>query len=258
MTRPLDTIIELQEGLDRLRRAEAQLGGIPDWMRELDEQYQERKAEIDEIEAAVEAARAERRGAEAAVAEAQEKLKRYQRQINEVTTQREYGALLQEIDTVKGLIGGGEDQAFAAMERIESGNRQIEEKRAAFRDLEERYGVELARWDEQKPGIADEVRRLRERLEVLRERLPRPYLAQFERLYERTGGRALAPIRKIDRPRGPAMWHCAVCHYNVRPQVLVEIQDRGSLIQCDSCKRILFVESAGERQEEAKTGAAQG
>ena len=258
MTRPLDTIIELQEGLDRLRRAEAQLGGIPDWMRELDEQYQERKAEIDEIESAVEAARAERRGAEAAVAEAQEKLKRYQRQINEVTTQREYGALLQEIDTVKGQIGGGEDQAFAAMERIESGNREIEEKRAAFRDLEERYGVELARWDEQKPGIAEEARGLRERLEVLRERLPRPYLAQFERLYERTGGRALAPIRKIDRPRGPAMWHCAVCHYNVRPQVLVEIQDRGSLIQCDSCKRILFVEAAGERQEEAKTGAAQG
>jgi hypothetical protein len=260
MTRPLDTIIELQDTLDRLRQAEAQLGGIPDWMRELDHQYQERKAEIDELERVVETARAERRGSEAVVAEAQEKLKRYQRQINEVTTQREYGALLQEIDTVKGQIGAGEEQGFAALERIDSANRQIEEKRAAFRDLDERYQVELARWEEHKPGIAEEARKLRERLEVLHERLTRPHLAQFERLYERTGGRALAPIRKIARPKGPAMWHCGVCHYNVRPQVLVEIQDRGSLIQCDSCKRILYVEGSGARAEAATgaAGAAQG
>ncbi|HUF77685.1 MAG TPA: hypothetical protein VMR44_02085 [Thermoanaerobaculia bacterium] len=255
MMRPLDTIIELQDGLERLRRAQAQLGGIPDWMRELDHQYQERKAEIDELESVVESARAERRSAEAVVAEAQEKLKRYQRQINEVTTQREYGALLQEIDTVKSQVAAGEEQGFASLERIESANREIADKRAAFGDLEERYRVELARWEEQKPELAEEARRLRERVEVLRERLPRPYLAQFERLYERTGGRALASIRKIERPRGPSMWHCAICHYNVRPQVLVEIQDLGSLIQCDSCKRILFVEGEGDR-EEAEAGAA--
>jgi uncharacterized protein len=257
MNRPLDTVIELQHALDRLRRAETQLGGIPDWMKELHAQYRERKEEIDDLERTIESARTERKDAEAGIADAQEKLKRYQRQINEVTTQREYGALLQEIDTVKGQIAGLEEQGLAALERSEAAKGEVEEKRAAFRDLEERYQAELARWEEEKPAIAEEARKLRERIDVLRERVPRPHLAHFERIYERTGGRAMAPIRKVERARGAAMWHCAACHYNVRPQVLVEIQDRGSLVQCDSCKRILYPEGAGAG-EEPETAAAPG
>lgn len=254
MTRPLDTIVELQEALERLRRADEQLGGIPDWMQELDAEYRESKEEIDELEAAAEAGRVERRTAEAGIADAQEKLKRYQRQINEVTTQREYGALLHEIDTVKGQISAFEEQGLTAMERTEAANEALEEKRAGFRELEERYQAELERWEEEKPELAEEARKLRERVEVLRERLPRPYLAHFERIHERTQGHALAPIRKMER-RGPTMWHCGACHYNVRPQVLVEIQNRGSLVQCDSCKRILYVEGEEER-EQAQAGAA--
>lgn len=257
MNRPLDTVIELQHALDRLRRAETQLGGIPDWMKELDAQYRERKHVIDELERVIETARSERKDAEAGISDAQEKLKRYQRQINEVTTQREYGALLQEIDTVKGQIGGLEEQGIAALERSESAKGELEEKRAAFQELEERYQTELARWEEEKPAIAEEARELRERIAILRDRVPRPHLAHFERIYERTGGRAMAPIRKVERARGAAMWHCAVCHYNVRPQVLVEIQDRGSLVQCESCKRILYL--GDERQsEEPQAAAAQG
>ena len=254
MSRPLDTVIELQKDLDRLRKAEAQLAGIPDWMRELHDQYSRRKEEIDALEAEIESLQQVRREAEAGIADAQEKLKRYQRQINEVTTQREYGALLQEIDTVKTTIGSLEEEGVEALDRSETAAREVEEKRSEFQELDERYQAELARWEEQKPEIAREARRLEDRIDVLRERLPRPYLAQFERIDQRTGGRALAAIRKVGRMKGPARWHCSACNYNVRPQVLVEIQDRGSLIQCDSCKRILYMEEEG-REAEAQ-GAA--
>lgn len=255
MKRPLDTVIELQDALRRLRRIEAQLGGIPDWMKELDEEYQERKQEIDELEHQAEAGRIERRTAEAGISDAQEKLRRYQRQINEVTTQREYGALLQEIDTVKSQIGSFEEQGLAAMERVEASGQALEEKRAAFQELEDRYQAELARWEKEKPGLAEEAKDLRARVAELRGEVPRPQLAQFERILERTHGNALAPIRKIERARGQSMWHCGACNYNVRPQILVEIQDRGNLVQCDSCKRILYVEEQREAEEVGAAGA---
>jgi predicted nucleic acid-binding Zn-ribbon protein len=244
--RPLDTIIELQDALDCLHRAEAQLAGIPDWMQELDAEYQERKGEIESLERQAEEATTARRTAEAGISDAQDKLKRYQQQINEVTNQREYGALLQEIDTVKNQITSLEEQAFASMEQADAANQALEEQRQAFDGLDQRYQAELAKWEKQKPGISEEAHKLREQVDVLRERLPRGHLRQFERILERTGGQALAAIRRVDRPRSATMWHCAVCNYNVRPQVLVDIQDRGSLIQCDSCKRILFVEPAEE------------
>lgn len=243
MTRILDTIVELQATLSELQAARERLAGIPDWMRELHDEHAAERAAIEELEAAAEEATRERREAEAAIEDAQEKLKRYQQQINSVTTQREYGALLQEIDTVKEQIRQGEETGLAAMERTDESRRLATEKRESFRELDERYHGELEKWEAEKPQVAAQVESLAGRAEQLRQQVPRPQLMLFERLLERSGGQALAPIRAIERPgSGPREWHCAGCNFRVRPQVVVAIQNHGSIEQCDSCKRVLYLE----------------
>lgn len=243
MNTNLETVVELQQAILDLREAEHRLHGIPDWMRELHDEHLARKTEIEELEQAAEEAARERRTAEAAVADAQEKLKKYQQQINKVSTQREYGALLQEIDTVKSQITSFEEQAFASLESHDQKRKDLEEKESGFRDLAGRYAVEQARWDEEKPAIARQVATLNERIATLRSGLPRNVQAQFERILERNPSGALAPVRLIERPgKGPREWHCGVCNYRVRPQVVVEISNGEGLVQCDSCKRILYIE----------------
>src|SRR5262249_24489945 len=108
----LETIVELQDAISQLKVAEQRLQGFPDWMRDLHEEPTARKAEIEDLQQSAEEASRERRTAEAATQDAQEKLKKYQQQINRVSTQREYGALLQEIDTVKSQISSHEEQAL--------------------------------------------------------------------------------------------------------------------------------------------------
>jgi predicted nucleic acid-binding Zn-ribbon protein len=240
----LEDIVKLQAALTDLAIAQAQLSGIPEWMQDLHAQHSGRLAEISALEEAVEAARRERRSAEAAIAEAQERLKRYQQQINQVSTQREYGALLQEIDTTKAQIGGAEDLGLAAIERREQAEASLAASREAFAELDERYRQELARWEEEKPGIAAHIESLEGSIAVLRERLPRGVLANFERIRERHQGSGLAPIQEVDRGgRGPRAWHCGVCNYSVRPQVVVEVRTTGAMMQCDGCKRILYLPS---------------
>ncbi|HYG62741.1 MAG TPA: C4-type zinc ribbon domain-containing protein [Thermoanaerobaculia bacterium] len=243
MNQHLEAIVELQSAIDHLREADKRLHGIPDWMRELHEEHAARKAEIDKLNETAEEATRERRTAEAAVADAQEKLKKYQQQINRVTTQREYGALLQEIDTVKTQITASEEQALSALERNEQAKRDLDAKMESFRELDERYATELARWEAEKPGVAEQADGLRARIKTLRESLPRPVVSQFDRILDRHPGNALAPVRPIERP-GRAMreWHCVACNYRVRPQTVVEIRNGGALVQCDSCKRILYIE----------------
>ena len=62
---------------------------------------------------------------------------------------------------------------------------------------------------------------------------------------DRYPGGALASVRLIERPgsKGQREWHCAACNYRVRPQTVVEIRNGSGLVQCDSCKRILFLEA---------------
>jgi predicted nucleic acid-binding Zn-ribbon protein len=247
MSQNLESIVELQNALSQLKEAEQRLHGIPDWMRELHDEHAARKAEIDALQESAEAAARDRRTAEATVADAQEKLKKYQQQINKVSTQREYGALLQEIDTVKTQITSSEEAAFSSLERHDKAEKDLEEQRERFRDLEERYAAEQSRWESEKPGIARQVADLRGRIDGIKGKLPRNLLSQFERVTLRYPAGALAPVRLIDRAdragRHQREWHCGACNYRVRPQTVVEIRDGSSLVQCDSCKRILYLEA---------------
>jgi uncharacterized protein len=243
MTQHLETIVELEQALDELEEADQRLHGIPDWMRELHDEHAGRRAEIEALEQSAEAAARERRTAEGAIQDAQERLKKFQQQINRVSTQREYGALLQEIDTAKAAIAGAEERALSLMERIEQMQRDLASQRESFRGLDERYAAEQARWEGEKPAIARQADELRGRIAALKERLPRGTLSQFERIRDRHPDGALAPVRLLERPgkgQGQREWHCGACSYRVRPQAVVEIRNSGSLVQCESCKRILY------------------
>lgn len=242
MTQNLQTVVALQQALSELGQAQERLDGIPDWMRELHEEYTQRKAEIASLDAAAEAAAQERRTAEAAIEDAQIKLRRYQEQINQVTTQREYGALLQEIDTTKRTIGELEDQGLAAVERREASQQALASEQEAFRELEQRYSVEMEKWEAEKPGVARQIEELEQQIDKLKGGLPSPLVRQFLRILERHQGEALAPVRSVARgPREPQIFHCGACNFRVRPQVVVDIRNNGVLLQCESCMRILYV-----------------
>ena len=242
MSGPLEAIVSLQKTLTELAHANDRLNSIPEWMRELHEEHSVQKAEIDAVEAEGATAEQERREAEGTLADAEERQKRYQEQLGKVSTQREYGALLKEIDTTKTQIADSEQAAIEAAERKEQSDANLVELREAFRDLDTRYNAELEKWESEKPTVAEAVKELTERAGEFRSAVPRSLLVLFDRIFDRGNGEALAKVRKMKVARGNPMWHCDVCSYNVRPQVVVEIREQGTLNQCDSCKRILYWE----------------
>lgn len=235
----LDTIVGLQAALSELAGIREKLDGIPDWMAEIHEEYSARKQEIDTEQEAADESERQRREAEAALEDAQEKLKHYQSQVGQVTTQREYGALLKEIDTTKDTIKESEEKAMEAMEATEASNAKVEKLKQEFSDLEERYGVELEKWEAEKPGLEARAQELESQSEALRKEVPRPLLSLFQRIFDRTNGDGMAEVIRIEIPRAGVMWHCSSCNFNVRPQTAVLVRE-GEIHHCDSCKRILF------------------
>ena len=246
MAKQLSAVTKLQQALTEAADLEALLAGIPDWMEELHAEHSVRKAEIDALAEGLEAAASERRAAEATEADCQEKLKGYQEQIGEVRNQREYGALLHEIDAVKNQISEAETLGLAALERYEVLEKQHEEAKAAFADLDKRYGESLEKWEAEKPEIARQAEEIRKSIVEYEKALSPRILAHFKRVFEHHQGNAMAAIQEVQQTgkKGAQIWHCGACNYRVRPQAVVEVAQKGSLVLCDSCKRILYLAEA--------------
>ena len=247
----LDAIVTLQKTLRELNEAKELFGGVPDWMRELHDEHSARKAEIDQAEEALAESEKEHRTATAELDDIDERAKRLQGQVSQVATQREYGAILKEIDTTKEAKTDAEERAESSMATAEELKGKIETLRAEFQDLDQRYNTELEKWENQKPELGVKIKALDKDADAARKELPRNMVVLFERLCGRYDGVATSRIIKLEGARGNAMWHCEVCSYNVRPQVVLEIRGGGAIHTCDSCKRFLYLEEEEDSTEEA-------
>ena len=240
MTNSLEQLIDLARSMQALAADTALLAGVPDDMRALHEEYVEAQAAIDRLVDDVESATLERRKAESAIADAQEKLKHFQQQVGQVRNQREYGALLTEIDTAKGQSKSLEDAALEALERADQIGKELEERRAAFVELEQRHNEALARWEAEKPEVAARAAGHETDVERLRAGISRPVLGHLKRIFERYHGEVFSVLGRVERPGNLlAIWHCSTCNYQIRPQVAVEIRNKGSIVQCEGCQRFL-------------------
>jgi len=242
MTDMISQLVHLSRSMQSLASASALLAGVPESMRALHEEFTSAKAELDVLDASATQAALDRRQAEAAIADAQEKLKHFQQQVSKVRNQREYGALLTEIDGVKQQSKALEDAALAAFASSEEIARELAERRAGFADLEARYQAELLNWEAEKPMVAERAAAYKAEVEALEVGLPRPVVGHLRRIFERYKGDTLAMVRRVERPGAQAIWHCSSCNYQIRPQVAVEIRSRGTIVQCEGCKRFLRID----------------
>lgn len=230
------TLLDLQRTLARLKQVEIGLATMPAELAELHAEHEARAKARITLEQEQEVAASERRRLEGESADMRAKLERFEAQIPQLRTQREYAAMLQEIDTTKSAIKQVDEATLAALERQETASTQHHDLDAGG-EHEARYVAALEEWENSKPDLAQEAKQLRDEIEVLRTRISRPHLSLFDRLCSRVAD-ALAPLRKHEGP-GSNFYHCGSCHYQVRFQAVAEIR-RGELRQCDGCKRILY------------------
>lgn len=244
MTTTLDAIVELHNVLSELSSQRARFEGVPESMQELHQEHQKIQSELAQLEETAKVSEDERRVAEGNADDAQQKIERYKKQIGQVSTQREYGALLTETDAARTIKQEQEEEALAALGRHDEAAKLREELLQRFGEIDGEYQAELKKWESEKPELGERIQALETQATALRESLSKPALLQFERLFERHNGDPMARIDKVERAgkksKGPVMYRCSVCNYSVRPQVVVDLQNRGEIVTCDCGRQRIF------------------
>ena len=237
MNADLDRLIRLQHLETAADEARRKLAEHPARIQTLDARLQAARDAVANIKARLSAAADKRRAEEKEVASVQTRLAKYKDQLLEVKTNREYTAMLHEIEAAQNDIRAREDRILEIMMDGDELNASIKKSEGELKTAEKEIAAERAVLDAEVAALQAEVDRTTAEREKVVAGLDRQVLSIFEATAKGRKGVAVAEARD---------GLCTICHVRLRPQVFNEVRKNESIIHCDSCRRILYFAGTSE------------
>ena len=227
----LQNLIRYQELSLELSRIKGRLDEFPRQIAAIDAELEAATGSLSAAKAAVSDRAKEKRRLESEVQDHETKLKKYNDQLMQVKKNEEYKAMQHEIAGVKEKIGAIEEKILQIMVAADEDDHRVKDEEKFLlvrrREADERKGV-VTREQE---VIEAERARIDALRNEARSALSNDVLEMFDRLAGGRGGMALARARDE---------RCQGCNVRIIPQVYQQIRRNDQIIQCDSCKRILY------------------
>ncbi len=160
--------------------------------------------------------------------------------LNRSKTNKEYAALLTQINLSKADTTKLEDQLLEMMGRLEQYRTQESEFRVLKDREQELLETHTKEVDKFKEGTRAELEMLEAQRVEVASKVPASALQVFERTSERHDGEAMALVVQPHPKRQELM--CEGCNMSVTLEQYVSLQGRDEVQLCNSCGRILYVE----------------
>lgn len=173
----------------------------------------------------------ERRKVERELEEIDPKLKKSKLRLNEVKSNREYQAVLKEIEELKELNFQKEEVVIKWMEEIEIQEKECANNAVRWEKSQQEYKSKEKQFSQRMRELDKEVQSLDEKRVQLSPNLDGDLLRRYNALRTHLGGRVVVPV--IDGV-------CQECHLGIPPQQYNELIKGGSLQSCPHCSRIIY------------------
>jgi len=227
MLADLLSLQEIDREIDALKRSKLEypkeIAQLESELEEARGTLQTRQERIEELERSV-------RHFERELAVANEELKRHQDRLYEVTSNREYDALQNEIEACRNRIDDTETEILDGMTELEEAKEEL------IRDTEREREIETAsdgRIDQLRGklnAIEEEARGVESRRDEIKVRIEPRMLRTYDRIRNAKEGLAVVPVTK---------GACGGCFRELPPQLVNEVRKMNRIIPCESCGRFL-------------------
>jgi len=247
MLADLQSLIELQDldlSAERLRR---RIADFPASQAAIDGRLNDLTAAVAAVKDRMSASQSARREIEKDLAAVQGRLSKYKDQLMEVKTNKEYHAMQTEISTAEQLVRQQEDRLLDRMEEAETQAAELKAAEAALKAGQAQAARERQDLEAERTAADHELARTAAERSALVARLTPQALALFEHVSKHRRGLAMSEARD---------GHCMQCHVRLRPQVYNDVRRNESLIQCESCSRILYFVPAPTADGQPSTASA--
>jgi predicted nucleic acid-binding Zn-ribbon protein len=230
MDAQLRTLIDLQAVDSRIAALEADVAKLPVQIAAIHAAVDEARKSVDTAKARLDAARKNQRAREKDLEDNRVKRQKYEGQLYQVKTNKEYSAVLVEIEEVKQEKSRIEEDILALMETQERLASDVKEAETAWREREREGKAEEATLAETLRGVETQLAVVRAERAGLVTGLSQNVLADYDKIRRHRG----VAVVEVTKPNS-----CGGCRVTITPQRLQELRQQNALIHCESCGRYL-------------------
>ena len=228
----LNSLIQLQTIDSEIYSLRYEKESKPKEIKALDDSFEEKKQHLASLEKTSQELQKQRKVEELELASKEEGIKKSQIQLYQLKTNKEYQAMLKEIDGMKADASVIEDKILELLEKIDKSKSDIEQEQQRLKDEEKIF-------NEQKKNIDDRIKEIDERLAQLdaqrkqvTPQIDAKILSQYERILLNRDGLAIVSVKNNS---------CRGCNMFVPPQVINLIKMYERIITCEVCNRMLYI-----------------
>jgi predicted nucleic acid-binding Zn-ribbon protein len=238
----LVNLVRLQTVYDAIAAAISEHNTPPAEIRSLQEANRLRLEELEEMERQLEAHQEEIKEVRKKEAEWELELEHFQKQKGMVTNEREFTAVISEIDYATKAIEETSARRKELEEAIAQLGQEIEDRREARPEEETTQSEVVTSWEKRKEKLLKKVHKLSKEAKKVEAEIQPKHRARFLRLLESKQGTSVSKV--IDGS-------CSLCHFALRPHLQQRVRRCEEIIDCEHCHRILYTEEALTETDQA-------
>ncbi|OFW12623.1 MAG: hypothetical protein A3H29_06640 [Acidobacteria bacterium RIFCSPLOWO2_02_FULL_67_21] len=232
MSPDLEHLIQLQRLDTAIEDARRRIAAHPDRLAEADARLSEAHERVDAVRQRLKNNQEARRALEKEAAVFQGRLTKFKDQLSEVKTNREYQALQHEIAAAQTELGTVEEKVLERMLEGDAIAADIKAEESALAAMQKEIGAEKSALEQELAGVQRALANASTRRDALLGQIEPPLIALFEQVARARKGVAISAATRDGL--------CSVCHVRLRPHVFQQVRQNDTIIQCESCRRILY------------------
>ncbi len=227
----IETLVRLQQIDNESGKIRSKLDLLPQKIEELNSRLQEFENIIVEKSAVFAELQKQYRSQESEAKINQAQIKKSNEKLPSVKTNKEYHAILKEIEELHKKNSAIEDDMLANLDRLETEGKLIAEQKTEIEQLKTEIGHEKAQIEEENEQESARLRVLLENWDAIAKNVPEKLLARFHQVRKQSSGLAIVVVKDAV---------CQGCHMNIPPQLYNELQRGNALKFCPWCHRMIY------------------
>jgi uncharacterized protein len=226
-------LIDLQQIMSRARTVEAEKRKVPLEVADLKCLFEEREAKFLAARQEFEQVQRDKREKEREIEEEREKVERAKAKLMSIKTNKEYYAMLKEIEATKRSNNSREEELLAILSRYEEVEKRLADFQSEVEEVGGRYRERMVDIEARMAKYDKDISVLLAKKSEVASRLDVGLARRFEMIFARRDGVAIVPARNQS---------CTGCHMNIAPQLFNLLQREDRIYSCPNCNRIIYYE----------------